>query len=73
MRAVDFPACFRAAGALPFGVAFEDNGAVEQVAPHGQMQVFRFVGLEAQRLHGREFIDGCEDVGWEVLGWFLDY
>ena len=46
-RAVDIAAPFRGRGALPRGVAFEDDGAVEEVFPEREVEVCGGVGCEA--------------------------
>lgn len=50
-------------GALPCGVGFEDDGAVEDVSPERKVQVRGWVGGEPEGLHGGEGIDGGEDFG----------
>ena len=63
VRTVDLPAGFGGGCALASGVAFEDDGAVEDVFAEGQVEVVCWVGFEAEGLHGREVVDGGEDVG----------
>lgn len=65
MGTVDLPACFGGGRALAGGVAFEDDGAVEDVFAEGQVEVVCWVGFEAEWLHRGEVVDGGEDVG----GW----
>lgn len=68
MRAVDFPAGFRTGCSLACGVTFEDNGAVQDVAAEGEVEVFARVGFEADGLHCGEFVDGGEDGGsWDCV------
>lgn len=43
------------------GVAFEDDGAVEDVAAERREEEGGWEGLETDRLEGREFVEGCED------------
>ncbi len=50
-------------GALPCGVGFENDGAVEDVSPEREVQVGGWVGGEAEGLHGGEGVDGGEDFG----------
>lgn len=56
--AVDLPARFGGRGALACGVAFEDNGAVEDVFSEGEVEVVCWVGFEAEGLHCWEVVDG---------------
>lgn len=63
MRTVDLPAGFGGGCALAGGVTFEYYGTVEDVFAQGQMEVVCWVGFEAEGLHGREVVDGGEDVG----------
>lgn len=59
VRAVDFVAGFGGGGAEARVVAFVDDGAVEDVAAEGEVEVRGGVGFEAEGLHGGEFVDGC--------------
>lgn len=45
--AVDFPPGFCAACALALAVSLKDNGAVEKIATHREVEVFSAVGFEA--------------------------
>lgn len=47
MRAVDFVAVFCAGCSLSCSVAFEDDGAVQDIAAEGEVEVFARVGFEA--------------------------
>lgn len=63
MRAVDFEARFRGRSALSGSVAFEDDSTVEEVPAKRKMQVVGGIGRKAERLHGWEGVDGCDDFG----------
>lgn len=68
MGAGNFETRLGVAGTLAGCVAFEDDGAVEQVLSERKVEVRGWVGGEAEGLHGWELVDGCEDVwGWVVL------
>jgi len=55
---VDLPTGLGGGGSLAGGVAFEDDGAVENVFAEGQVEVVCWVGFEAEGLHGWEVVDG---------------
>lgn len=55
---MDLPARFGGRGALACGVAFKDNGAVEDVFSEGEVEVVCWVGFEAEGLHCWEVVDG---------------
>ncbi|KAL9070093.1 MAG: hypothetical protein Q9157_005948, partial [Trypethelium eluteriae] len=61
--AVHFGAVLRGAGALAGAVAFEDDGAVQEVAPEGEREVRGRVGGETDGFEVREGVERCED-GW---------
>jgi hypothetical protein len=68
MRTVNFVAGFGAGCSLSGSVALEDNGAVQDVAAKGEIEVFAGVGFEAYGFHGGELVDGCKDCGcWVVV------
>lgn len=54
---------FGGGGALAFGVAFEDYGAVEDVFSEGEVEVGGWVGGEAEGFQVGEGVDCCEHCG----------
>lgn len=65
---MDFVAPFGGGEAETVTVAFEDDGAVQDVAPQGSEEECGGVGLEAGGLQRGEFVEGCEDRGrWGLL------
>jgi hypothetical protein len=58
---VDVPAGLARCGSLTGAVAFEDYGAVEDIAAEGKVEVLAGVGFETEGFHGGELVDGGED------------
>lgn len=65
MGSGDFETRLGVASTLAGCVAFEDDGAVEEVFAQGKVEVRGWIGCKAEGLHGWESVDGCEDIwGW---------
>lgn len=60
---MDFATPFGGGKAEAVRVAFEDDGAVEDVAAERREEEARGESLETGGLEGGEFVKGCEDRG----------
>ena len=61
---------FGVCGALPGGVGFVDDGAVEEVAAQGEQEVRAGVGVEGGWGEGGEGVEGYLGGGGEGVGWW---
>jgi hypothetical protein len=58
---MDGPTGFARCSSLTGAVAFEDYGAVKDIAAEGKVEVLAGVGFETEGFHGGELVNGGED------------